>query len=113
MCIINAFKEGLESIGKVESFEHIISTLRTELSKKDVYQGFCNDDVNLVTEFDEYLKSPLQNYDKDSADIFLHALGNAYKISIIIFQSNATRCWIVDQRDNTNQFEKTLYFART
>ena len=88
--------------------------MRTELNTNKIfYQGFCQDNIDILEEFEKYLKDPLENYGKDSIDLLLNALGNAYKLGIIIFQSNSEQCWLVNQADNMNQFTETLYFVRT
>ena len=86
---------------KILNFDDIVSALRTELNTNKIfYQGFCQDNIDILEEFERYLEDPLANYGKDSTDLFLNALGNAYKLGIIIFQSNSGQCWIVDQADN-------------
>ena len=41
------------------------------------------------------------------------ALGNAFQINVILFQSNAKKCWTTDLTDEKNLFRITLYFARS
>ncbi len=113
-CIIHAFREGLNSIGRTESFENITSTLRIELSN-DRYKNCLSDShhMDLLNQFEHYLKNPLAYYDKDITDLFLDALGMAYKVNIIVFRSDRTNCYILDQSNPANSFEHTLHFVRT
>ena len=69
--------------------------------------------MDLIHQFEHYLKNPLAYYDKDIADLFLDALGMAYKVNIIVFRSNLTKCYILDQSNPANLFEHTLHFVRT
>ena len=51
-------------------------------------------------------------YTEDTSDLFLLALDNAFKVNLIVFQSNTERCWIVDSSKNTSELP-SLYFGRT
>ena len=52
-------------------------------------------------------------YNSNTADLFLVALGNAYKANIMVFQSNEQKCWICDINNNEHSFSSRLHFART
>ena len=67
----------------------------------------------MLKDFERILKNPLKNYDSDTTDLFLTALGSAFQVNVIIFQSDEKECWIVDQTSEETEFEDTLYFART
>ena len=45
--------------------------------------------------------------------MFLAALGNVYKVNIIVFQSDEKRCWICNLTGNTNSYSTTLHLVRT
>ena len=36
----------------------------------------------MLSELDKFLKEPLRYYNSDSCDLFLIALGNAYKVNV-------------------------------
>lgn len=44
---------------------------------------------------------------------FLWALGNAFIVKVIIFQSNTAKCWQTKLHNEEDQLEQTLYFARS
>ena len=48
---------------------------------------------------------------EDTSDLFLLALGNAFKVNVIMFQSNTERCWIVDSSKNSSDLP-SLCFGR-
>ena len=66
-----------------------------------------------MNEFDQYLEDPLSQYDKAITDLFLDALGMAFKGNIKILQSDCSKCYFFDQVNTSNLFEDTLYFVRT
>ena len=66
-----------------------------------------------MNEFDQYLEDPLSQYDKAITDLFLDALGMAFKVNIKILQSDCSKCYFFDQVNTSNLFEDTLYFVRT
>ena len=63
-----------------------------------------------MNEFEQYLEDPLSQYDKTITDLFLDALGMAFKVNIKILQSDCSKCY---QVNTSNFFEHTLYFVRT
>ena len=74
---------------------------------------FSSKDIDILIELDKFLESPLTYYNESTSDLFLAALGNAYKVNITVFQSDEKRCWICDLSDNTNSYSTTVHFART
>ena len=46
-------------------------------------------------------------------DLFLDALGMAFKVNIKILQSDCSKRYFFDQVNTSNLFEDTLYFVRT
>ena len=114
LCIISSFKEGLSSVGREVSTEFLLDTLRSEvLQKFDFYRGFCEENVNILLELDNFLKNPLQYYNTDTCDTFLIALGNALGCKTVILQSSPKECWTVDLNKDDDGFSITLYFARS
>ena len=115
LCIIYAFVECLQSIGFGHSFNDVVVSLREEL-QKDIYNAVYNPSLNgvdLVQELDGYLENPLAKYDSQVSDIYLEALGMAYKVNIVIFQSNCEKCRILENINAANSFDHTIYFVRT
>ena len=58
------------------------------------------------------MKDPLKCYDSDMTDLFLSALGDAFNVNVIVFQSAVAKCWVVNLSSKENPFKETLYFAR-
>ena len=77
------------------------------------YQKYS--DTNVITQLDKYLEDPLNEYEKDTVDFFLPALGRAYRVNVLIFQSDCEKCVILDDSVHTDNalHKKTLYFVRT
>ena len=55
-----------------------------------------------MVELEKFLENPLGYYTEDTSDLFLLALGNAFKVNVIALQSNTKRCWIVDSSKNSS-----------
>ena len=66
-----------------------------------------------MNELEQYLEDPLSQYDKAITDLFLDALGMAFKVNIKILQSDCSKCYFFDQVNTSNLFKDTLYFVRT
>ena len=66
-----------------------------------------------MDKLEHYLEDPLSQYDKAITDLFLDALGMAFKVNIKILQSDCSKCYFFDQVNTLNLFKDTLYFART
>ena len=115
LCILHAFRECLLSIGVGESYHDVVVALRNEIQKdiyNDIYSSSLNG-VNLVQELDRYIENPLAEYDSHISDIYLEALGMAYGVNIIVFQSNCEEVRILENINADNHFEHTVYFVRT
>ena len=115
LCMVNSFSEALIHVtGNQTTREDVISQLRRELlTKFDFYKIFSSKDIDILIELDKFLESPLTHYNESTSDLFLAALENAYKVNIIVFQSDERCCWICDLSDNTYSYSTTLHFART
>ena len=72
LCIIHVFRESLSYIGRKQTLEQIKGALRQEMPH---YQKYS--DTNVITQLDKYLEDPLKEYEKDTVDFFLPALGRA------------------------------------
>ena len=70
------------------------------------------DNIGVMVELEKFLDSPLGYYAKDPSDLFSLAFGNAFKVKVIVFQSNTERCWIVDSSKNSSDLP-SLYFGIT
>ena len=79
----------------------------------DFYSKCSTKDVNVLSELDSFLKTPLKYYNKDTVDLFLIALGNAYNCRTIIYECTSTHLWKTDLSKDSGNYEKTLYFAKT
>ena len=115
--MVNSFLEALTHVtGNQTARKDVASQLQRELlTKFDFHKMFSmsSKDIDILTELDKFLESPLTCYNESTSDLFLAALGSAYKVNIIIFQSDEKRCWICDLSENTNSYSTTLYFSRT
>ena len=97
LCIIHAFRESLSYIGRNQTLEQIKGALRQEMPH---YQKYS--DTNVITQLDKYLEDPLNEYEKDNVDFFLPALGRAYGVNVLIFQSDCEKCVILDDSVHTD-----------
>jgi len=68
---------------------------RAVLSRRDFYQNYSTNNtnnVNILLELDKFLDDSLGNYNSETSDLFLTALGNALKVNIVLLQSNENLC---------------------
>ena len=74
---MHSFTEGYQHVVSKEiTLNDVISTLRQELvGKKDEYQSFLIEDIDLLEEYKTFLQEPLNYYNLDPIDLFLYALG--------------------------------------
>lgn len=94
------------------SLQEIKETLEKHLIKfQDFYKNYAPD-IDPVEELNKLFNAPLQEYNNDTSDLYIFALGNAYDVNVVFFQSTNTKCYIVDI-SNEDPFPDTLYFART
>ena len=42
------------------------------------------------------MKDSLKFFDSDTTDLFSSALGDAFEVNVIIFQSDDAKCWVVN-----------------
>ena len=50
-------------------------------------------------------------YKRETVDLFIHALGNAYNCRVIIFWANQTNSCTTDLSVESTQYDRVLYFA--
>ena len=79
----------------------------------DFYSKFSTKDVNVLSELDSFLKTPLKYYNKDTVDLFLIALRNAYNCRTIIYECARTHLWTTGLSKDSRSYKKILYFAKT
>lgn len=115
MCTLSSFSTALTIVtGVAISLEDVISRLRKELlTKYEFYKQFSSADVNILSELEKFLESPLNYYNTNSTDLFLAALGNAFQVNVIVLQADENLCWLCDLSNNANTFTTTLHFARS
>ena len=113
LCMVNLFLEPLTHVaGNQTTRKDVISQLRRGLlTKFDFYKMLSSKDIDILFELDKFLESPLTYYAESTSGLFLAALGNAYKVNIIVFQSDEKRSWICELSDNTNSYSTTLHFG--
>ena len=115
LCVIRSFQKGLEICYQDDvTIEEVIAKLRSEVFHSyNFYSEFSSDEVNILTELDNFLKNPFKYYNSDTVDMFLMTLGNAYQCRIVVYECSETNIWTNDLRNNKTQYEKVLYFAKT
>ena len=113
LCMFLSFLMGIRSTFEIDvTLDNIISTLRKEFSKNTpIYQPFSTD-IDLCDVFERFLENPLGKYNKNTNNLFLHALGNSYSVNIIVIRSDRNTSWI-DITPNDRGENKTLYFVNT
>ena len=88
--------------------------LKNQLEKnKEHYSHFSADTNDFMVEFETVMKDPLKSYDSYTTYLFLSALGDAFKVNVIVFQSNDAKGWVVNLSNEENRFKEILYFARS
>ena len=114
LCTLHAFVEGIFHLCNInKSIPHAQEVLQNQLEKnKELYSHFSADTKDIMVEF-ETMKDPLKFYDSGPTDLFLTALGDDFKVNIIVFQSDDTMSWVVNLSNKENPFKETLYFARS
>ena len=115
LCTFHSFTRCLFSLrGFQIPTDELHSTLKSYLLKNfNTYSEFTEENINIVDELDKLFKNPLGNYNENISDLYLKALGDAYEVNIVLFQSNAETCWILDLSNYNNPHPDTLYFARS
>lgn len=115
LCIFHAFSEGMFWLrGFRIPVEEIKSALKDQLTTfKPYYSDFSESSVDIVDELDRIFQNPLANYDSDTTDLFLAALSDTFEVNVVVFQSNAEECWILNLSNTESPFTETLHFART
>ena len=114
MCMLWSFFIALKYLFN-EGFpiESITKLLRRDLLiNHGFYQQFSVDNIDVLVELERFLENLLGYYTEDTSGLFLLALGNAFNVNVIVFQSNTERCWIVDSSKNSSDLP-SLYFGRT
>ena len=115
LCIFHAFSEGIFWLrGFRILVDEIMIALKDQLTSfKAYYSNFSESSVDIVEELDRIFQNPLANYDSDTTDLFLAALSDHYEVNVMVYQSNAEKCWIVNLSNINSPFAETLHFART
>ena len=113
MCMLRSFSIALKDAFNEEfPVESITKSLRRELlTNHGFYQQFKVDNIDVVVELEKFLDNPLGYYTEDTSDLFSLAFGNAFKVNVIVFQSNTERFWMVDSSKNSSDLP-SLYFGR-
>ena len=93
LCMVNLILEPLTHVtGNQTTQKDVISQLRRGLlTKFDFYKMFSSKDIDILSELDKFLESPLTYHAESTSDLFLAAFENAYEVNIIVFQSDEKR----------------------
>ena len=115
LCILHAFVEGIFHLLDVyKSIPDVQEGLKNQLEEnKEHYSHFSVDTKDIMVEFETIIKDPLKFYDSDTTNLFLSALGDAFKVNVIVFQSDDAKCWVVNLSNEEGPFKEALYFARS
>ena len=68
-------------------------------------------EIRVKEQVEQFLLNPLASYNNNVCDMFLAALGNAYKVNIKIYQSDLGERWVTDLSNVQKGFDTTLHFA--
>ena len=90
MCMLRSFSIALKDVFNDEfPLESITKSLRRELvTNHGFYQQFSIDNIDALVELEKFLDNPLGYNKGDTSDLFLLALGNTFKVNVIVFQSH-------------------------
>lgn len=115
MCMLHAFHKGINNTLKEDTtLDEIAVNLRKEiLLNNQKYQSFSDKAVNVLVELEKFLSDPLKYNNSDTYDLFLIALGKAYYVNIVAYESNSKKCWIKDYTNKRRRSKFRLYFAKT
>ena len=99
MCMLRSFSIALKDVFNDEfPLESITKSLRRELvTNHGFYQQFSIDNIDALVELEKFLDNPLGYNKEDTSDLFLLALGNTFKVNVIVFQSHT--CFSQTQKD--------------
>ena len=113
LCTLRSFLMGIRSTLETDlTLGNIVSTLRKEFFESaHICQPFSTD-TGLCNIFERFFENPLGDYNENTADLFLHALGNSDNINRIVIESDRNSSWIEDVPNDGGQ-NKTLYFVKT
>ena len=76
------------------------------------YSKFSSDEVNILTDLDNFLKNPLKYYNNDAVDLFMMTLENMYQCRIVVYECTEINTCTNDLNNNKEQYEEVLYFAK-
>ena len=112
---LHAFVERIFHLRVVyKSIPDVQEVLLNQFEKnKEHYSHFSADTKDIIVEFETRARDPLILYDSDTTDLFLSILTEAFKVNVIVFQSDNGKCRFVNMSNQENPFKETLYFARS
>ena len=86
LCIVHAFVEGIFHLRDVyKSIPDVQEVLKNQLEKnKEHYCHFSTYTKDIMVEFETIRKDPLKTYDSDATDLYLSALGDTFKVNVIV-----------------------------
>ena len=115
LCTFHAFIKGIHSLrGLVISMDDLYNTLKEHLMMfKDHYKEYHESGCDLIKDLDSMMKAPLLNYDSDTGDLYLLALGHAFDVNIVVFRSTDDHCNIYHLTDENASYPETLFFGRS
>ena len=115
LCILHGFVEGIFHLRDVyKIIPDVQEVLKNKLEKnKEHCSYFGAYTKDIMVEFEAIMKDPLKFYESDTTDLFLAALRDAFKVNVIVFQSDDAKCWVANLSNEENPFKETLYFARS
>ena len=92
LCVIRSFQEGLKICYQDDvTIEEVLAKLGSEvLHNYNFYSEFSSNEVNILTELDNFLKNPLKYHSSGTVDLFLIALSNADKYITVVYECTET-----------------------
>ena len=112
LCVLRSFKVYMEAAtGQSIPLEDIKQKLKEEMCL-DYYSMFLRN-VGINNGVEKFLLDPPRCYDSEICHVFQLALGNTYIVNVRIYQANVKECWLTDLSNPSNDFQLSLYFARS
>ena len=86
-CVMRAFQEGLLFYDYEIQLDDIKKSLPSEILTNYIfYSGIAPSNTDIIFELEQFIKSLLGDYCRETVDLFLIALGNLYSCKTVFSQ---------------------------